>query len=166
MKKCGFAAGCFWGVEHAFKQVEGVISTTVGFQGGNSTDPSYREVCDQNTNHAEVVQVTYDESIVTLKRLLDAFFFMHDPTQLNKQGPDIGTQYRSALFPTDEVQKKEMLTYLEELKGKYSSPVVTTIEEGIFFSAEEMHQDYLANNPTGYCHIGLDTFAKLKQGLF
>lgn len=167
MKECGFAAGCYWGVEHAFKMLDGVVDTAVGFQGGHVADPSYKEVCETDTGHAEVVRVTYDESVITLERLLDAFFFMHDPTQLNKQGPDVGSQYRSALFPEDEDQAQTMLGYIEKIKSKYDLPVVTTIERGCpFYSAENMHQDYLANNPGGYCHIGLDIFAKLKQGLY
>lgn len=167
MKTCGFAAGCYWGVEHAFKMLEGVVDTVVGFQGGDSTDPSYKEVCSVDTGHAEVVRVTYDESIISLQRLLDAFFFMHDPTQLNKQGPDVGSQYRSALFPEDDEQAQIMREYIEKIKPRYNRAVVTTIEEGTdFYSAEDMHQDYLVNNPGGYCHIGLEVFSKLKQGLF
>ncbi len=167
MKVCGFAAGCYWGVEHAFKMLDGVVDTKVGFQGGRSPDPTYKEVCSTDTGHAEVVRVTYDESIISLSRLLDAFFFMHDPTQLNKQGPDVGTQYRSALFPEDEEQATVMVKYIESIKARYTRPIVTTIEKEFpFYSAEEMHQDYLLNNPGGYCHIGLEIFAKLKQGLF
>ncbi len=167
MKTCGFGAGCYWGVEHAFKMLDGVVDTAVGFQGGVHDNPTYREVCESETGHAEVVQVTYDESIISLERLLDAFFFMHDPTQLNKQGPDVGTQYRSSLFPETNEQEEVMKNYLLKIKDRYSAPIVTTIEKDKkFFNAELMHQDYLANNPGGYCHIGLDTFAKLKQGLF
>ncbi len=167
MKTCGFAAGCYWGVEHAFKMLDGVVETSVGFQGGRNPNPSYREVCATDTGHAETVRVTYDDSIISLKRLLDAFFFMHDPTQLNKQGPDVGTQYRSALFPEDDEQVETIVEYIEKIKGRYKLPIVTTIENDFpFYPAEEMHQDYLVNNPGGYCHIGLEVFTKLKQGLF
>ena len=167
---CGFAAGCYWGVEHAFKMLEGVLKTEVGFQGGHIENPSYKEVCQTDTGHAEVVRVTYDAEKISLSRLLDAFFFMHDPTQLNKQGPDVGSQYRSALFPESPWDQEDVAIIkeaIEKRRDQYSSPIVTTIEENqIFYSAEDSHQDYLVNNPGGYCHIGLDTFAKLKQGLF
>lgn len=167
MKICGFAAGCYWGVEHAFKMLGGVVDTAVGFQGGRVEHPSYQQTCASDTGHAEVVRVTFDESIISLERLLDAFFFMHDPTQLNRQGPDVGDQYRSALFPDNEQQALLMETYIEKIKNHYTSPIVTTIERNYpFYSAENMHQDYLANNPGGYCHISLDTFTKLKQGLY
>ena len=166
MKVCGFAAGCYWGVEHAFKMLDGVVNTAVGFQGGKVDNPTYRQVCESDTGHAEVVRVEYDEAVISLERLLDAFFFMHDPTQLNKQGPDVGTQYRSALFPEDDEQRVVIENYLEKISPKYSAPVVTKIESGKFYSAEDLHQDYLVNNPSGYCHIGLEVFSKLKQGLF
>lgn len=164
-----FGAGCFWGVEHAFKQLEGVIDTRVGYQGGEIENPTYPEVCTKTTGHAEVVEVTFDNEVVTLERLLDAFFFMHDPTQLNRQGPDVGSQYRSALFPTNDLQKQKIKTYIEKIKAikKFSGEIVTTIEEKApFYPAEDNHQDYLANNPGGYCHIGFDVFQKLKMGTF
>jgi peptide-methionine (S)-S-oxide reductase len=164
-----FGAGCFWGVEHAFKQLEGVLETRVGYQGGEKENPSYPEVCAKTTGHAEVVEVTFDNEVISLERLLDAFFFMHDPTQLNKQGPDVGPQYRSALFPTNDLQTQKIKVYMEKLKAmnKFSKDIVTTIEEGTpFYSAEDDHQDYLANNPGGYCHIGFDVFQKLKMGTF
>ncbi len=166
MKVCGFAAGCYWGVEHAFKMLDGVVKTTVGFQGGHIENPSYREVCEKDTGHAEVVRVEYDDSIISLERLLDAFFFMHDPTQLNKQGPDVGSQYRSALFPEDSEQEEIIKKYLQKIQSKYKREVVTTIEAGVFYSAEDSHQDYLVHNPGGYCHIGFEIFSQLKQGLF
>jgi peptide-methionine (S)-S-oxide reductase len=163
----GFGAGCFWGVEHAFKQLDGVVKTEVGYQGGSSENPTYEEVCGKETGHAEVVQVTFDPSVVTLDRLLDAFFFMHDPTQLNRQGPDVGPQYRSVIFPSHDIMERQVSEYIEfTAKKKFGEALVTTIEKAPFFSAENFHQDYLANNPGGYCHIGLDVFQKLRQGLF
>lgn len=162
-----FGAGCFWGVEHAFKQLEGVIKTEVGYQGGTTEAPTYEEVCSKQTGHAEVVQVTYDSRTISLERLLDAFFFMHDPTQLNRQGPDVGPQYRSVIFPADETAQMTVVEYLKtKAKQRYGDSLVTTVESGVFHSAENFHQDYLINNPGGYCHIGFDIFQKLKQGAF
>lgn len=161
-----FGAGCFWGVEHAFKQLEGVLETQVGYQGG-AKEASYEEVCRKDTGHAEVVRVTFDPSVITLERLLDAFFFMHDPTQLDRQGPDVGPQYRSVIFPDHDIMEHKVREYMESIaKAKFGDKLVTTIEKGPFFSAETYHQDYLVNNPGGYCHIGFDVFQKLKQGLF
>ena len=164
-----FAGGCFWGVEHAFKQLDGVLNTRVGYQGGNTENPTYSEVCSKDTNHAEVVEVTFDNEVLTLKRLLDAFFFLHDPTQLNRQGPDVGSQYRSAIFPTTLEQTLLVKDYLNNLKesNPTKQEIVTTVEEGRpFYGAEENHQDYLFKNPSGYCHIGLDIFQKIKTGEF
>jgi len=169
MEKAYFAAGCFWGVEHAFKQIDGVSKTRVGYQGGEVASPTYEQVCGKQTGHAESVEVEFDPETISLKRLCDAFFFMHDPTQLNAQGPDVGPQYRSALFPVDEKQAHFFRDYITNSldRSKYSEPVVTSVEEGCpFFTAEEMHQDYLKNNPSGYCHIGFDIFSKLKMGQY
>ena len=169
MEKAYFAGGCFWGVEHAFKQLDGVTSTRVGYQGGEVIDPTYEQVCGKQTGHAESVEVEFDPSIITLKRLCDAFFFMHDPTQLNAQGPDVGPQYRSAIFPISEEKAHFFRNYINETldREKYKAPIVTSVEENCpFFSAELMHQDYLVNNPGGYCHIGFDVFSKLKMGQF
>jgi peptide-methionine (S)-S-oxide reductase len=167
MDKVSFGGGCFWGVEHAFKQLDGVINTVVGYQGGSKVDPTYEEVCSKETGHAEVVLVEYDPQVLTLERLLDAFFYMHDPTQLNRQGPDVGSQYRSVIFPTHDLQEKRINDYFKEkLLPKFGERLVTTIEKGEFFNAEDFHQLYLANNPGGYCHIGFDIFLKLKTGQF
>lgn len=167
MERASFAAGCFWGVEHAFKQLPGVIETEVGYQGGGSSAPTYEEVCRKDTGHAEAVLVKFDPNILSYDRLLDAFFFMHNPTEFNRQGPDVGPQYRSAIFPMSYEQKTTAIAKIEKMKDKYTLPVVTTIEEDCpFHSAEELHQNYLQNNPNGYCHIGFDIFSKLKQGLF
>lgn len=160
MEKVSFGAGCFWGVEQAFKQVEGVIKTTCGYQGGNTDKPTYEDICRKETGHAEVVLVEYNPEVISFSRLLDAFFFMHDPTQLNKQGPDVGTQYRSAIFPTTDEQKDLSKERIESIPN-----AVTTIEDfSTFFDAETYHQHYLDKNPGGYCHIGFDVFSKLKSG--
>lgn len=167
MDTISFGGGCFWGVEHAFKQLEGVQKTTVGYQGGDKSNPTYEEVCSKKTGHAEVVLVEFDPQIISLERLLDAFFFMHDPTQLNRQGPDVGSQYRSVIFATHDLQEKKIRDYFsEKLVPKYGERLVTTLEKGEFFDAEDFHQMYLVNNPGGYCHIGFDVFQKLKTGLF
>ncbi|MBK24793.1 MAG: peptide-methionine (S)-S-oxide reductase [Halobacteriovorax sp.] len=161
MEKVSFAAGCFWGVEHAFKQIPGVLNTTCGYQGGQTTDPTYEDICKKETGHAEVVLVEFDSKIISFERLLDAFFFMHNPTELNRQGPDVGTQYRSAIFPTTEEQRELSQKRIESM----GPTVVTTIEEfDQFFDAETYHQKYLDKNPDGYCHIGLNVFKALKSG--
>ena len=167
-----FGGGCFWGVEHAFKQLEGVTSTQVGYQGGRSDSPSYEEVCTKQTGHAEVVQVEFDPEKISLDRLLDAFFFMHDGTQENRQGPDKGSQYRSCIFPQGEERKEDILKYIEknkeviEKRGEGKELMTEVRVNDQFFIAEINHQDYLVHNPTGYCHIGFDVFHKLKLGQF
>jgi peptide-methionine (S)-S-oxide reductase len=163
MEKVSFAAGCFWGVEHAFLQLAGVSKTTCGYQGGQSQNPTYEDICHKDTGHAEVVLVEFNPATISFDRLLDAFFFMHDATQLNRQGPDVGTQYRSSIFPTTDEQTSKSLDKINFL-GK---SIVTQIEDfDTFYDAESNHQHYLAKNPGGYCHIGLDVFKKLKEGSF
>ena len=144
MEKALFGAGCFWGVEEKFRKIPGVIMTEVGYSGGHSTNPTYETVCSGNTNHAEVVLIEYDENIITFEKLLDNFWKCHDPTTLNRQGPDIGTQYRSVIFYFNEGQKK----ISEISKQKYSNEnninIVTEITEvGEYFKAEEYHQQYI-----------------------
>ena len=146
MKKATFGAGCFWGVEAEFQKIKGVTSTTVGYMGGHFKDPTYEDVCSDTTGHAEVVQIEYDSSKVSYEELLDVFWEIHDPTQLNQQGFDIGTQYRSVIFYHDEKQKKA--AYLSKKKiqtpGKYQKPIVTEITHvKEFYKAEEYHQNYL-----------------------
>ena len=165
LERISFGAGCFWGVEHAFKQVEGVVSTVCGYQGGHLDNPTYEQICQKLSGHAEVVLVEFDNSRLSFQRLLDAFFFMHDPSQLDRQGPDVGPQYRSAIFPTTELQVETAENYIKDLRKKIQ--VVTTIEiDKKFYSAEALHQNYLDNTPGGYCHIGLDVFNKLKNNQF
>lgn len=147
MDKAYFAAGCFWGVEETFRHVTGVIRTSVGYMGGGPAQPTYREVCSGNTGHAETVKVEYDPKKVTYQELLEAFWDCHDPTQLNRQGRDIGHQYRSIIFYVNEHQKNlanSSKTNLEKSK-RFKDPIVTTIEPaGQFFRAEEYHQHYIA----------------------
>jgi peptide methionine sulfoxide reductase msrA/msrB len=153
-----FAAGCFWGVEEYFSRVKGVIKSESGYTGGTRKNPTYEEVCTGKTGHAEAVRVTFDPKVVSYEKLLKHFWELHDPTSLNKQGNDVGTQYRSAIFYTSPKQEKAAKESLEKLakSGKYSRKIVTEILPAKeFYLAEEYHQDYLKKNPHGYCHIDL-----------
>ncbi|HET7442453.1 MAG TPA: peptide-methionine (S)-S-oxide reductase MsrA [Terriglobales bacterium] len=156
MAKATFAAGCFWGVEAAFRQVPGVISTRVGYTGGQTTNPTYKDVCTDRTGHAEAVEVEYDPTKVSYEQLLKVFWENHDPTQLNRQGPDWGTQYRSAIFfhsPEEEGAAKASKEALEK-SGQYGKPIVTQIvPAGTFYEAEDYHQQYLEKRGLATCHI-------------
>ncbi len=146
MEKATFAAGCFWGVEATFRKLDGVTETAVGFSGGSSEAPSYEDVCSGRSGHAEVVQVTFDPARISYEKLLEVFFDCHDPTTMNRQGPDIGTQYRSAIFTHDDGQKAaaEKAKADQDASGRFRSPVVTEIEgAGPFYMAEDYHQQYL-----------------------
>ncbi|MCP3902193.1 MAG: peptide-methionine (S)-S-oxide reductase MsrA [Planctomycetes bacterium] len=149
-----FAAGCFWGVEEAFRQVQGVTATAVGYAGGTVDDPSYEQVCGGDTGHAEVVRVEYDPAEVEYDRLLEIFWSVHDPTQNDRQGPDIGSQYRSAIFyhsPEQEAAARASKTSLED-SGRCRGPIVTEIAPaGPFHRAEEYHQQYLLKNGRAAC---------------
>jgi methionine-S-sulfoxide reductase len=147
------AAGCFWGVQYKLDQLPGVISTEVGYMGGQTLNPSYKDVCNFETGHAEVVKVSYDESVLTFENLLRYFFEIHNPTTLNRQGPDIGTQYRSAIFTQDTDEIKTAENIIKEIESKLNQKVVTSIEDKLnYYTAEEYHQKYLVKNP-GQCHI-------------
>ena len=155
LRKATFAAGCFWGVEAAFQDLNGVVDTKVGFMGGTAESPSYRQVCTGRTGHAEVVHITYDDTVVTYRQLLDVFWNAHDPTQENRQGPDVGTQYRSAIFYHDMDQRNEAESSMKELRisGRFSRPIVTALDvAGTFWPAEEYHQKYLQKNGLVSCH--------------
>lgn len=155
-----FATGCFWGAERRFWNLPGVIQTSVGYMGGNKPDPTYKEVCTGTTNHAEMVGVIFDPEIISYQRLLAEFWVMHDPTSLNQQGGDIGTQYRSAIFTTSPEQMQQALAskeiYQTELTKNGMDKIVTEIlpVSGItYWLAEDYHQRYLEKNPNGYdCH--------------
>ncbi|AGA27704.1 peptide-methionine (S)-S-oxide reductase MsrA [Singulisphaera acidiphila] len=156
MKKATFGAGCFWGVETAFRQVEGVVDAAVGYLGGTLENPTYQDVCTGTTGHAEVVEVSYDPLKVSYDQLLDLFWKIHDPTTLNRQGPDVGTQYRSAVFYHDEEQKKAALASRERLResGRFRRPVVTEVTPAsTFYRAEEYHQRYLEKRGKSSCYI-------------
>ena len=152
-----FGAGCFWGVEAAFRQIEGVTEAAVGYAGGHTDNPTYREVCAHGTSHAEVVQVEYDPARVSYEELLDAFWHLHDPTQLNRQGPDVGDQYRSVIFfhvPEQETAARASMAKLEAA-GSSDRPIVTVIEPApTFWRAEESHQQYLEKHGRGACNLG------------
>ncbi|MFB6153565.1 MAG: peptide-methionine (S)-S-oxide reductase MsrA [Halodesulfurarchaeum sp.] len=152
-----FAGGCFWCVEAAYKALDGVESATSGYCGGDVPDPSYEEVCTGETGHAEAVQITYDPDVLGYEDLLAVFFTIHDPTTLNRQGPDVGTQYRSAIFTHDQRQAELAEAFIERLEaeGAYDDPIVTEIQPlETFYEAEAYHQDYYEKNPgDGYCSM-------------
>lgn len=151
-----FAAGCFWGVQQRFSKLAGVINTRVGYMGGHMESPDYRSVCSGQTGHAEAVEVVYDSARIDYDTLLSCFFEWHDPTQVNRQGPDIGTQYRSAVFPADSAQRQraeEKITALNA-SGNYSAPIATLIETADrFWEAEDYHQHYLEKRGLGHCGL-------------
>lgn len=148
-----FAAGCFWGVEAAFVQVPGVIDVVSGYIGGHTTNPSYREVCSDATGHAEAVEVTYDPSKVSYEQLLAVFWKIHDPTQVNRQGPDVGSQYRSAIFTHSNEQESAARRSREAEQAKHDRPIATQIAPApAFYRAEEYHQRYFERHSVA-CHI-------------
>ena len=167
MEKATFAAGCFWGVEKVFAAIPGVVSTRVGYTGGKTQDPTYEQVCSGMTGHAEAIEITYNPSKVTYEDLMDVFWSHHDSTTLNRQGNDIGTQYRSAIFyhtPAQKEAAEKSKAVLEKAK-LFKKPIVTEIAAASeFYAAEEYHQKYLKKNPNGYCHIQLLS-AKIGQVL-
>jgi peptide-methionine (S)-S-oxide reductase len=156
IEKATFGAGCFWGVEAAFRQVEGVKATAVGFMGGTLDNPTYEDVCYRDTGHAEVVEVEFDPARVTYEALLDVFWENHDPTTLNRQGPDIGEQYRSAIFyhSPQQLSAAERSKEALEREGRFRRPIVTEITPAAtFYRAEEYHQRYLEKRGLATCHI-------------
>ena len=155
-KTASFAAGCFWGVEARFRNITGVIDAAVGYMGGDTDNPGYQQVCSGNTGHAEAVQLLFDDAKVSYAELLDAFFAMHNPTTLDRQGPDFGSQYRSAVFWHESEQQQEAEKKIAKLdaSGKWQDPVVTqVVEADKFWRAEEYHQRYLEKNSGGFCNL-------------
>ena len=155
-KKAVFAAGCFWGVESTFQQMDGVKSTTVGYIGGKVKNPSYELVCTGITGHTEAVEVEYNPNVVSFEKLVDIFFQLHDPSTLNRQGPDVGTQYRSAAYFSDDEEKKIIESKVNTLNesGKFKSKIVTEIEAlSEFYNAEDYHQDYYKKRGIDGCAI-------------
>ena len=163
-KEIYFAGGCFWGTEHFFKQINGVMSTQVGYANGNIENPTYEQVYTDSTGFAEVVKVAYDPKVVSLEMLLDLFFKTIDPTSLNQQGEDIGTRYRTGIYWVNSEDEKAVTEALSELQKKYEKPIVVENEPlKNFYSGEEYHQDYLDKNPSGYCHINPELFELAKK---
>ncbi|WP_182629329.1 peptide-methionine (S)-S-oxide reductase MsrA [Clostridium chromiireducens] len=154
MKKIVLGGGCFWGVEKYFAMIPGVLETEVGYANGKTENPTYEEVCKNDTDFVEVCYITYDEKIVSLYTLLDKFWNIIDPTTLNKQAGDIGTQYRSGIYYIEESDLDMINKSKMKVQEQYENPVVTEVKPlEKYYSAEEYHQDYLEKNPTGYCHI-------------
>lgn len=158
MEKAVFGAGCFWGVESFFREIPGVIDAVSGYAGGTIPDPGYRQVCSGTTGHAEVVEVTFDPAKVSYDRLLDVFFANHDPTTMNRQGPDVGSQYRSVIFTMTPEQEQAARQKIGQLSaaGKFRRPIVTAVEPfRNFYRAEEYHQRYFEKNGLPSCHVTL-----------
>jgi peptide methionine sulfoxide reductase msrA/msrB len=148
-----FAGGCFWGIEHYFQKGEGVIDAVSGYMNGDTKNPTYKEVCSGESGHAEAVKVVFDPDKISYKRLLEAFFVMHDPTQLNRQGPDFGEQYRSGVYFVSEEQERAAKAHIKQIAGDYRKPIVTEVEKAdTFYPAEDYHQDYIVNTGRA-CHV-------------
>jgi methionine-S-sulfoxide reductase len=149
-----FAAGCFWGVQYYFDEVPGVVKTTVGYTGGHTENPTYDQVCTHTTGHAEAVLIEFDPAKISYETMLKQFFRMHDPTQLDRQGPDIGDDYRSVIFYFDQEQHKEAVQVRNARQKELGTPIVTQIEPaGAFYAAEEYHQKFTQKTGIGMCHI-------------
>lgn len=157
MEEAIFAAGCFWGVQFYFDQVPGVIRTSAGYTGGSVPNPTYEQVCTHITGHAEAVRITFNPKVVSYATLLRHFFRLHDPTQLNRQGPDIGSNYRSAVFYENDAQKRIAEHVRDELQSLYTQRIVTQITKaGPFYEAEEYHQKYAERTGRGVCHVAYE----------
>jgi peptide-methionine (S)-S-oxide reductase len=156
MKKIVLAGGCFWGVEMYFSRLKGVNATRVGYAQGFKQDPTYKEVCTGDTLHVEVCEVEYDENVLDLNKILEHLFRFIEPTVRNRQGNDIGTQYRTGVYFYNKEDREIILSFIKKEQEKYNEPIVTEVEEvKEFFDAEEYHQKYLKKNPNGYCHVGV-----------
>lgn len=157
MKEIILAGGCFWGVEAYFQRLNGIVKTIVGYTDGITEKPTYKEVCTGTTNHTEACKILYDENIITLEKILEHFFRIIDPTSLNRQGHDIGTQYRTGIYYKNQEDEKIIENFIKNKSNDYSEPIVVDVkEEEKFWDAEEYHQNYLIKNPKGYCHVDLN----------
>ncbi|MDD3129147.1 MAG: peptide-methionine (S)-S-oxide reductase MsrA [Candidatus Izemoplasmatales bacterium] len=166
MKKIILAGGCFWGVQAYYDKVKGVLETETGYIDGDFPNPTYEQVCN-GSNHAEAVRISYDESLVTLNHLLYHFFQIIDPTTINRQGNDIGRQYRTGIFYIDEEDNFIIDAYINKIKSKYQKPIRTEVKKASeFYPAETYHQKYLKKNPCGYCHIDLDLVDEIDKEFF
>lgn len=164
LKVIYLAGGCFWGTEKYFASVHGVVETQVGYANGNTENPSYEEVCHNNTGHAETVKVLYDPQQIRLEFILKLYFDVIDPTSLNRQGGDVGSQYRTGIYYLDPEDRDIIEKALAELQTRYDKPIVVeALPLKNFYPAEEYHQKYLDKNPAGYCHISRDKFDKAKH---
>jgi len=165
MKEIYFAGGCFWGVQKYMSMIKGVVSTEAGYANGKTTNPTYRDVCFMDTDHAEAVKIEYDESIISLKKLLWVYFDIIDPTTPDQQGADIGRQYRTGVYYTDPSDEAILKEEFEALKQKYKGQLVVTELKKLenYFPAEDEHQNFLFKNPKGYCHIGKSAFARIEE---
>jgi peptide-methionine (S)-S-oxide reductase len=157
MKNIVVAGGCFWGVEAYMSKINGIAQTKVGYANGTKDNPTYNEVCRGNTGHTEACLISYDESIVSLEKILSKFWGIIDPTASNRQGPDVGSQYRSGIYYSDNKDLDIILKTKNEVQSRYDKPIVTEVQIlACFYDAEEYHQKYLQKNPGGYCHINLN----------
>lgn len=157
MRSIVVAGGCFWGVEAYMSKIKGIVKTKVGYANGTKKDPTYEEVCLGNTGHTEACLLSYDEEQISLEKIINKFWGIIDPTVSNRQGPDIGSQYRSGIYYIDKQDLDIILKSKVEVQGKYNKPIVTEIEPlSCFYDAEDYHQKYLQKNPGGYCHINLN----------
>ena len=157
MKSIVVAGGCFWGVEAYMSKINGIVKTKVGYANGTKQEPTYEEVCKRNTGHAEACLISYDETIVSLEKILNKFWGIIDPTVSNRQGPDIGNQYRSGIYYTDKTDLDIILKIKDEVQSRYDKPIATEMQPlSCFYVAEDYHQNYLQKNPGGYCHINLN----------
>jgi peptide methionine sulfoxide reductase msrA/msrB len=166
MKEIYFAGGCFWGTEHYFKQIKGVVETAVGYANGHTPDPTYQEVYTDATGYAETVKVVYDPQLISLELLADLYFHSIDPLSLNKQGEDEGTRYRTGIYYTDQEDLPVLKKVYDQVASQYDTPLAVELEPlRNFYTGEEYHQDYLDKNPTGYCHLpqALFEFARTKS---
>lgn len=164
MKRIYLAGGCFWGVEHYFSLIKGIINTNVGYANSNIENPSYEDLKKHLSNASETVEVTYDPNIINLREILECYFNIIDPTSLNKQGNDIGIQYRTGIYYIDDEDLNIINEEINLLKQKYQDEIVIEIMKlENYYLAEDYHQDYLIKNPNGYCHIGLDKFDYAKN---
>jgi peptide-methionine (S)-S-oxide reductase len=161
MRKIVIAGGCFWGVEEYYRRLKGIEKTRVGYAQGSKENPTYQEVCTGKTKHAEVVELIYDEQVISLSKILEHLFRFIDPTSLNRQGHDIGTQYRVGVYYEDESDKGIIDDYIALRQSDYRMPIVLEVHQmGIFYDAETYHQKYLIKNPGGYCHVNMGLIKK------
>lgn len=166
MKVIYLAGGCFWGTEKYLSGIHGIIKTNVGYANGNTENPTYQEVCHNNTGHAETVRVEYDPEVISLSFILTLYYDVINPTSVNKQGGDTGTQYRTGIYYIDESDVEIIKESIADLQTRYDKPIaIEVLPLRNYYLAEEYHQKYLDKNPSGYCHIGVDKFDKAKAAV-